>query len=83
MRRALYLAAFVASRYNLELKAFRQRLRENGKPTKTALTATARKRLTHLNAIIRDGRTYELRNARKTVATGHARDAARRDRPRP
>ena len=61
VRRALHLAAFVASRYNPELKAFRQRLQENGKPTKVALTACARKLLTHLNAILRDDRPYELR----------------------
>jgi transposase len=63
VRRALYLAAFIASRYNPELKAYRARLRAAGKPHKVALIATARKLLTHLNAILRDRRTYKTRTA--------------------
>ncbi|QYZ71882.1 IS110 family transposase [Neotabrizicola shimadae] len=58
VRRALYLAGFVASRYDPVLKAFRQRLQDAGKPTKVALTACARKLLTILNAMMRDGRDY-------------------------
>lgn len=58
VRRALYLAAFVGSRYDPVLKAFRKRLQDAGKPTKVALTACARKLLTILNAMMRDGRDY-------------------------
>jgi transposase len=58
VRRALYLAGFVASRYDPVLKAFRHRLQDAGKPTKVALTACARKLLTILNAMMRDGRDY-------------------------
>lgn len=58
VRRALYLAAFVASRYDPTFKAFRARLQAQGKPTKLALTATARKLLTTLNAMLRDGSDY-------------------------
>ncbi len=58
VRRALYLAAFIASRYDPVLKAFRTRLQDAGKPTKVALTACARKLLTILNAMMRDGKDY-------------------------
>jgi len=51
IRRALYLAALSAARFNPTLRIFYQRLRTNGKPAKVALIAVARKLLTHLNAI--------------------------------
>jgi len=52
-RLPLYLAAFIASRYDPTLKAFRKRLQDAGKPTKTALIATARKLVTILNAMMK------------------------------
>lgn len=58
VRRALYIAGFIASRYDPTLKAFRKRLEDAGKPTKLAITATARKLLTILNAMIRNGQDY-------------------------
>ncbi len=58
VRRALYLAAFVASRFDPELKAMRQRLQEAGKATKVAILAVARKLLTMLNAMMRDNSDY-------------------------
>lgn len=54
-RTALYLGALIASRFNPTLKAVYDRLREAGKPGKVALVAVARKLLTILNAIVRDG----------------------------
>jgi transposase len=54
VRSALYLAAFVAVRFNPVLKAFYQRLRSAGKPTKVALTACARKLLIHLNSLLKN-----------------------------
>jgi transposase len=54
VRRALYLAAFVASRHDPELRAVRDRLRAAGKPFKLAIVALARKLLTRLNAMLRD-----------------------------
>lgn len=63
IRRALYLSAFIASRHDPTLKAFRNRLEKAGKPTKLAITACARKLLTILNAMIRNGQDY-----RKTTA---------------
>jgi transposase len=58
VRRALYIAAIVASRFNPSLRAFRDRLVDSGKPFKVAIIATARKLLTILNAMIRDQRDF-------------------------
>lgn len=58
VRRALYLAGFIASRHDPAIKAFRARLQAAGKPPKLAITACARKLLTILNAIIRDRADY-------------------------
>lgn len=58
LRRVLYIAAFVASRYDPTFKAFRQRLEAAGKPVKLAITACARKLLTILNAMFRDQTDY-------------------------
>lgn len=54
-RTALYLAALIASRFNPTLKPAYDRMRAAGKPGKVALIAMARKLLTILNAIVRDG----------------------------
>jgi transposase len=58
VRRALYLAGFIASRFDPTLKAFRARLQAAGKPAKLAITACARKLLTILNAMVRDKKDY-------------------------
>ena len=58
VRRTLYLAAFIASRYGPTLKAFRNRLQSAGKPTKVAIVATARKRVTILNAMMKNNCDY-------------------------
>lgn len=63
VRRALYLAAFIASRYDPVIKAFRSRLRAAGKATKLAITACARKLLTILNAMMRSGQDYRKQAA--------------------
>jgi transposase len=57
-RRALYIAAFIASRFDPALKAFRKRLQDAGKPVKVAITACARKLLTILNAMTRNRENY-------------------------
>ena len=54
VRTALYMAALVAGRFDPEMKAFRQRLLEAGKPKLVAVIAIARKLLTRLNAMLRD-----------------------------
>lgn len=58
VRRALYLAAFVASRHDPILGAFRRHLQDAGKPLKLAITATARKLLTILNAMAKTNTRY-------------------------
>ncbi len=58
VRRALYLAAFVASRFDPAMKAFRESLAAKGKPTKVILTACARKLLTILNAMARNNQNF-------------------------
>jgi transposase len=54
VRRALYMAALVASRYNPVIREFYQRLRLAGKPPKVALTACLRKLLVILNAMLKN-----------------------------
>ena len=58
LARVLYLAAFIASRYDPRFKAYRKRLQDNGKPTKVAITATARKLLTILNQMVKTQTDY-------------------------
>jgi transposase len=59
VRSALFMAAMVAARFNPQLKAFRDRLVDLGKPKKAALVAVARKLLTILNAIVRDQKPWQ------------------------
>lgn len=58
LRRCLYMAALVATRFNPELKAFYERLLSRGKPKKVAITACMRKLLICLNAMQRDAVDY-------------------------
>jgi transposase len=59
VRAALFMGAMVAGHHNPVLKAFRQKLVDAGKPKLVALIAVARKLLTMLNAIVRDGKEWE------------------------
>jgi transposase len=59
VRDALYMAAVTAARSSTRLGAFARALREAGKPPKLALIALARKILVILNAITRDGTTFQ------------------------
>ena len=59
VRKVLFMAALVASRYNPVIQAFYQRLLAAGKPKKLALTACARKLLTILNAMARSGKPFD------------------------
>lgn len=52
VRRVLYMATLVATRFNPRIKAFYQRLVGEGKPKKVALTAAMRKLITILNTLI-------------------------------
>lgn len=59
VRKALYVCALVAGRFNPVLKAFRDRLIAKGKPKVVAAVAVARRLLTILNAILRDKRPWQ------------------------
>ncbi len=60
LRRIRYLAAFIASRHDPGIKAFRQHLQASGKPVKLVITACARKLLTILNAMFREDTDHVL-----------------------
>lgn len=62
VRRALYLAALSAKK-SPAFKPFYDRLREKGKPPKTAIIAVARKLIITLNAMVRDDKTFNLNTA--------------------
>jgi len=58
IRNALFMPIIVAKQYNPKIKAFYDRLVENGKPKMVALIACMRKILTILNVMIRDGKSW-------------------------
>ena len=59
VRRALYLAALSAARFNADMRAFYQRLRDDGKPAKVALIAVARKLVVLANTLIGHDRMWQ------------------------
>jgi transposase len=59
VRSILFMAALSACRHNPQLKAFRQRLIDAGKPKMVALVAVARKLLILLNAMLRDQKPWQ------------------------
>jgi transposase len=58
VRRALYMAALAATRYNTAIKAFYLRLRKSGKAAKVALVACMRKLIAILNAMVAQGTAW-------------------------
>ena len=58
LRRAIYMPALVATRYNPDLKAKYDQLIRAGKPRKVALTAIMRKLIVTANALLRNGRKW-------------------------
>ena len=63
VRRVLYMATVVAIRHNPVVRAFYERLVAAGKPKKVALTASMRKLLLILNAMIRHHTTFRTAEA--------------------
>lgn len=61
VRTGLYMATLSATRYNPIIRVFYQRLIQQGKPTKVALTACMRKLITILNAMVRDGNNWQAK----------------------
>jgi transposase len=59
VRCVLYMATLSATRFNPVIQAFYQRLLLAGKPKKVALTACMRKLLTILNAMVKNGTTWD------------------------
>jgi len=55
VRRVLYMAALVASRYNPVIRSFYESLLSRGKSKKLALVACMRKLLVILNAMVKSG----------------------------
>jgi transposase len=58
LRRAIYMPALVAVRFNPDLRCKYDQLITAGKPAKLALTAIMRKLIVMANALLRDGRTW-------------------------
>lgn len=65
VRRVLYMAALVATRFNPVIRAFAKQLKQRGKANKVVLIACIRKLLVLLNAIMRD-QTYWLNPQKNT-----------------
>jgi transposase len=65
VRNTLYMAAVTAARCNPVIKPFYDRLRAKGYKAKYALTACMRKLLALLNAMLRDGLTWDQMNVAK------------------
>lgn len=69
VRKAIYMAAVVATRFNPRIKAFYQNLLAKGKPKKVALVACMRKLLTILNVMVKRGEVWTDQPAsRKAVS---------------
>jgi transposase len=66
VRRALYRAALSAARFNANMKAFYDRLRANGKASKAALIAVARKLAILANTLVSQNRLWEPRPVKST-----------------
>jgi transposase len=58
LRRAIYMPALAAVRFNRDLKAKFDQLIAAGKPAKVALVAIMRKLIVLANALLRDGRPW-------------------------
>jgi transposase len=59
VRRALYMAALVATRFNAVIRGFYECLILAGKPKKVAVVACMRKLLTILNAMVKSGKPWD------------------------
>ena len=68
VRAKLYMAALTVSRGTTPFAAFFRRLCAQGKPSKVALIALARKLLTVVNAVVRSGMPYDVAAAKTGIA---------------
>ena len=63
VRAVLYMATVSAMRFNSSIKAFAERLKLAGKPGKVVIVACMRKLLTIMNAMIKNNRPWNPKNA--------------------
>lgn len=68
LRTAFYLAAQVARCHDPELKEFYQKKKSEGKPTRVAIIAVARKLCERVFAIVKKGTPYEIRQVESQSA---------------
>lgn len=68
LRSAFYLAAQVARCHDPELKAFFDKKISEGKPTRVAIVAVARKLCERVYAVVKKGKPYEIRQPSLTYA---------------
>lgn len=68
LRSAFYLAAQVARCHDPELKAFYQKKKSEGKPTRVAIIAVARKLCERVFAVVKKGTPYEVRQVKSQLA---------------
>lgn len=59
VRKALYMAALTAIRYNHIMKSFAAKLQQRGKPPKVVIVAVMRKLIVTLNAMLRAGEPWK------------------------
>ena len=69
VRQVLYRAALSARVHNPVIRAFYERLVAAGKPAKVALVACMRKLLTIVNAMLRDGISWDSQYSRPQKVT--------------
>ena len=69
VRQVLYMAALSARVHNPVIRAFYERLVAAGKPAKVALVACMRKLLTIVNAMLRDGTSWDSQYSRTQKVT--------------
>lgn len=67
VRAVLYMAALVATKRNVVIRAFYTRLLAAGKPKKLALVACMRKLLTILNTMVRTGERWSAEHADRAL----------------
>lgn len=69
LRCVLYMATLAAMRFNPVIKSFAARLKAAGKRNKVVIVACMRKLLTLINAMVRDGLTWDQLDVVKKLAT--------------
>jgi transposase len=69
LRCVLYMATLAAMRFNPVIKSFATRLKAAGKRNKVVIVACMRKLLTLINAMVRDGLTWDQLDVVKKLAT--------------